>query len=105
MEARVNPALARELSDILSEHTLREELACEGPLLVAARMLSGAAEHEMTATTVVGVLGVDDLDAFRSLVHNIAQDFSLEATVKLKVGSFSVRFCRLHADGGVGMSG
>ena len=104
MEARVNPSFARELLDILSAQTSREKLACEGPLLVAARMLRGAAEHEMTATTVVGVLGVDDLDAFRSLVHNIAQDFGLEATFRLKVGSFSVRFCRLHADG-VGMSG
>jgi poly(3-hydroxybutyrate) depolymerase len=92
MEARVNPSLARELADILSGSSARQELASEGPLLVAARMLSRAADHEMTATTVVGVLGRDDVDAFRALVHNIAQEFGLEATVKLKEGSFSVRF-------------
>jgi len=99
MEARVNPSLARELSDILSGSGTDQELACEGPLLVAARMLSHAADYEMTATTVVGVLGPDDVDAFRSLVHNIVQEFGLEATVKLNVGSFSVRFYRPETDG------
>jgi len=99
MEARVNPSLARELADILSGSAPRNELASEGPLLVAARMLSHAADYEMTATTVVGVLGRDDVDAFRSLVHNIVQEFGLEATVKLKVGSFSVRFYRPEIDG------
>jgi hypothetical protein len=99
MEARVNPSLARELADILSGSGEHQELACEGPLLVAARMLSHATDDEMTATTVVGVLGSDDLDAFRSLVHGIVQEFGLEATVKPKVGSFSVRFNRPETDG------
>src|SRR5437773_10456169 len=88
MEARVNPSLARELADILSGSTPRNELASEGPLLVAARMLSRAADHEMTVTTVVTVLGRDDLDAFRALVHDIAQEFGLEAKVKLKAARF-----------------
>ena len=65
MEARVNPSLARELADILSGSTPRNELASEGPLLVAARMLSHAADYEMTATTVVGVLGRDDVDVLK----------------------------------------
>ena len=99
VEADINPSLARELAEILSEPRVRDGLACDGPLLVAARLLSGAARYEMTATTVVGVLGRDDMDAFDSLVNTIAQDFGLEATVKLKVGSFSVRFSRPPADG------
>jgi hypothetical protein len=94
MEARLNPFLARDLADILREPTPRDELVNEGPLIVAARMLSRAAESEMTATTVVGVLGCDDAHALRSLVQNIADEFGLEATIKLKVGSFSVRFSR-----------
>jgi hypothetical protein len=44
-------------------------------------------------------LGDDDIDAFRALVQEIAQDFDLEASVKLKPGSFSIRFSRAHADG------
>ena len=99
MEARVNASLARELADILSGSGADPELACEGPLLVAARMLSHAADYEMTATTVVGVLGHDDVDALRSLVHTIVQEFGLEATVKLNVGSYSVRLYRPETDG------
>jgi hypothetical protein len=95
----MNPTLARELADILREPTPQNKLVCEGPLLVAARTLSRAADFEMTATTVVGVLGRDDVDVFRALVHNIGQEFGLEAAVKLKASSFSVRFSRLPADG------
>jgi hypothetical protein len=100
MEARNSPSLARELADILSGSSARQELASEGPLLVAARMLSRATEDEMTATTVVGVLGHDDVHSFCTLVHNIAQDAGLEATIKLNGGSFSVRFHRPVSDGG-----
>jgi hypothetical protein len=95
----VNPSLDRQVEDILNGSSPRRALASEAPLRVAARMLSGATAYEMTATTVVGVLGSDDLDAFRALVHNIVQEFGLEATVKLKVGSFSVRFYRPETDG------
>ena len=94
MEARLNPFLARDLADILREPTPRDTLVNEGPLLVAAHMLSHAAEYEMTATTVVGVLGRDDAHALRSLIQDIADEFGLAATIKLKVGSFSVRFSR-----------
>jgi hypothetical protein len=66
-------------------------------------MLSCAADYEMTATTVVGVLGRDDIDAFRALVQKITEDFDLAATVKMKLGSFSVRFSHPPADG-MGMS-
>jgi hypothetical protein len=52
----------------------------------------------MTATTVVGVLGRDDLEAVRALVHDIADEYGLDATVTVKVGSFSVRFERFVSD-------
>jgi hypothetical protein len=101
MEARLNPTLALQVTDILDQRPRRRELACEGALVVAARMLSGAAEYAMTATTVVGVLGGDDIDEFRSLVQDIAEEFDLDAEVRLKMGSFSVRFARLPDRGGV----
>src|SRR5438093_10792739 len=95
MEARINPTLALQVTDILEADTRTPELACQGALVVAARMLGGAVEDAMTATTVVGVLGHDDVDEFRSLVQDIAEEFGLDAEVRLKTGSFSVRFSRL----------
>jgi hypothetical protein len=53
----------------------------------------------MRATTVVGVLGRDDVSAFRALVREIADDYGLDASVTLNVGSFSVRFTRDQIDG------
>jgi hypothetical protein len=94
----VNPSLARDLEGILKKPAAHVELASESLLRVAASMLSRAPTHEMTATTVVGVLGRDDVEAFRALVHDIADEYGLDATVTLKVGSFSVRFERLVSD-------
>jgi len=88
----MNPALLREVNTILRQPAAPVRLNAEGPLVVAASMLRSAAPHEMTATTVVGVLGRDDVDAFRSLVADISEEYGLEATVKVQVGSFSVRF-------------
>jgi hypothetical protein len=48
----------------------------------------------MTATTVVGVLGCDDVDAFRSLVSEISEEYGVEATMRIQLGSYSVRFSR-----------
>ena len=90
----MNPSLPRQLDHILNKPAPDAELANEAPLVVAARTLSHAADYEMTATTVVGVLGRDDVDAFRSRVRMIADEYGLRATVTIKVGSFSVRFER-----------
>jgi hypothetical protein len=57
-------------------------------------MLSNAQSHEVTATTVVGILGRDDAAAFEALVADIAEDFGLETRIQMHVGSFSVRFSR-----------
>jgi hypothetical protein len=98
MEARVNPTFALQLTDILAGPVPHAELASQAALVVAARMLSDAGEYAMTATTVIGVLGCDDADEFRSLVQDIAEEFGLDASVTLKRGSYSVRFSRLPAN-------
>jgi hypothetical protein len=67
-------------------------LQSEAQLRVAATMLSRAAPGEVSAITVVGVLGQDDLDAFYALVAQIEAELDLDAQVTLHVGSFSVRF-------------
>ena len=94
----MNPSLARDLEGILNKSAARVELASESPLRVAASMLSRAPTHEMAATTVVGVLGRDEVEAFRALVRDIADEYGLAATVTVKVGSFSVRFERFLSD-------
>src|ERR1700682_58405 len=90
----MNPTLVREIETIVQGPAAPGRLTGERPLLVAAHMLSAARPHEMTATTVVGVLGRDDIDAFRSLVACITEECGLEATVKISGGSFSVRLSR-----------
>ena len=61
---------------------------------VAAATLTSAPSDEVTATTVVGILGKDDVSAFEALVGDIAAEFGLESRIRLRVGSFSVRFKR-----------
>lgn len=69
-------------------------LECQGSLRVAAAMLSRARSDEMMATTVVGILGRDDVPAVEALVASIAQEFGLESSMRTRIGSFSVRFSR-----------
>jgi hypothetical protein len=90
----MNPALQRQIETIFQVPSAPAKLKAAAPLEVASRMLSSAAPHEMTATTVVGVLGRDDADAFHSLVADISAEYGLKATVKLQQGSYSVRFSR-----------
>jgi hypothetical protein len=70
----------------------RAALQSEAQLRVAAAILSHAQPGEVSAITVVGVLGHDDLDAFNALVAQIEDELDLDALVTLGVGSFSVRF-------------
>jgi hypothetical protein len=71
-------------------------LQSEAQLRVAANTLSHAPPGEVSAITVVGVLGQDDVYAFYALVTQIEAKLDLDAQVALHVGSFSVRFSR-HA--------
>jgi hypothetical protein len=87
-------AVADRILESLVERASVVHLACEGPLRVAAGILSRAASDEISATTVVGVLGADDVQAFKALVAEIVDEFGFDARVRLHVGSFSVRFSR-----------
>lgn len=86
--------VAERILETLAEPVSVVHLACEGPLRVAASTLSRAASDEISATTVVGVLGADDVPAFKALVAQIVDEFGFDAGVRLHVGSFSVRFSR-----------
>jgi hypothetical protein len=86
--------LTEQLDEIVRTSANRPALECESQLRVAAAMLSQAAPDGITATTVVGVLGLDDLHAFTALVAEIANKDDLDARIRLHVGSFSVRFSR-----------
>jgi hypothetical protein len=90
----MNSRLASQLQEILNEPQPHPELLSEKPLRVAASMLGRAPVHQMTATTVVGALGREDVDAFCGLVQEIAAEYELDATITFHVGSFSVRFER-----------
>ena len=90
----MNPTLLDEIETIFQAPPAPAKFNCAAPLEIAASMLSSAAAHEMSATTVVGVLGYDDVDAFHSLVADISAVYGLTATVKLQQGSYSVRFSR-----------
>ncbi len=72
----------------------RRGLACEPQLRVAAATLSRAPADEITAATVVGILGADDLSSFARLIGELADQYGLEASTEMTVGSFSVRFTR-----------
>ena len=82
------------LDDLLGRRTSCDELACEGSIRVAAATLSHAPSGTITTTTVVGVLGRDDLSAFRQLVTDVAAEYGLHASTTINVGSFAVRFGR-----------
>ena len=90
----MHPTLLRDIETMFQAPPTPAKLKAAAPLEIASRMLSSAAPHEMRATTVVGVLGRDDADAFRSLVADISEAYGLDSTVTLQQGSYSVRFSR-----------
>ena len=94
----MNQVLVRDLHEALGPQTAGQcaGLGCEASLRVAAATLSRTRSREVTATTVVGVLGHDDRDALEALVADIAEEFGLESRMRVNVGSFSVRFSRME---------
>jgi hypothetical protein len=88
--------LAHQLDEVVgrNQHGGCTGLGCESPLRIAAATLSCSSSDEVTATTVVGVLGRDDAPAMEALVAGIAAEFGLESRIRTNVGSFSVRFSR-----------
>jgi hypothetical protein len=97
----LNQLLARQIHEAIAPRQPGRcsELECERSLRVAAATLSGAQSDEITATTVVGTLGRDDVAAVEALVAAIAREFGLESRVRTNVGSYSVRFSRTVQEG------
>ena len=93
--------LTKQLDEIVQTLASRPALQSESQLRAAAAMLSHAAPDGIAATTVAGVLALDDLHAFTALVADIANKGDLDARIRLHVGSFSVRFSRRTASPGV----
>jgi hypothetical protein len=93
----MNHLLANQVDTELAPPVRDARLASESQLRIGAGTLSGAAVDDITATTVVGVLGADNIRGFEALVADIADEFDLDANVRFHVGSFSVRFSRRPA--------
>jgi hypothetical protein len=90
----VNQLLNRQISEAIGGDASPNGLACERSVRVAAATLGNAPRSDVSSTMVVGVLGPDDEDSFRQMVEAIAHENRLDATIKLRGGSFSVRFAR-----------
>jgi hypothetical protein len=90
----MNDLLTQQLEEVLRHAAGSRGLACEGQLRAAAGTLSRAASADISATTVVGALGADDVSQFDALVASIADEYNLDVRVHHQVGAFSVRFTR-----------
>jgi hypothetical protein len=90
----MNQMLASQIEEVVGKGQLGgcTGLGCESALRVAAGTLSSATSDEITAATVVGIVGHDDASAIEALAAEIATEFGLECRVRMYVGSFSVRF-------------
>ena len=86
--------LAQQLDEVLGQANVRAGLACAGPLRVGAATLSRAEADDVTATTVVSAIGLDDREALEALAAEIAAEYDLDADVSFGATSFSVRFSR-----------
>ena len=90
----MNTPRAQQLGDLLRAPAPARDVLHDGPLRVAAGTLQRSTADEVTATTVVGIVGADDLPAFRELVQRIARECGLDAHIGLRGDAFSVRFSR-----------
>ena len=89
----MNNLLQEQLDEVLTLCASRATLACERALRVGAKTLYRAALGEITATTVVCNLAIDQIAALESLAAEIANEYGLEATMRQQQsGSWSVRF-------------
>jgi hypothetical protein len=91
----MNKMLATQLDEALCRPAERTRLDFKSPLRVGATTLISS-DGEITATTVLGVVGADDIQPFKKVVADIADEFELDARIYFGVGSFSVRFTRQH---------
>jgi hypothetical protein len=96
----MNDLLTKQLHAVLAEPALVEGLNSESSLRISAATLLRADSDEISATTAVGVLGRDDVDAFKAMVAEICDEFGLDARVRIHGGTFSVRFTRRPTEPG-----
>jgi len=92
----MNQVLARQIEEAVgsTQDGTCVGLRCEAQLRIAAATVADAPAGLITATTVIGVLGQDDVPAVEAMVAEIADEFLLEADLRVHLGSFSARFCR-----------
>jgi len=97
----MNQLLARQIEEAVGANRdgPASGLGNEAQLRIAAATVGDAPPGLITATTFVGVLGLDDAAAVESLVADIAREFGLESRIRMHVGSFSVRFSRIDQKG------
>jgi len=88
--ARVAPGSVGVLDSPLAAH----KYPGEPTLRAAASTVANARPQEISATRVTGVLGLDDLAAFEVLVARLADEYEVDASVRVEDGTFAVRFSR-----------
>jgi hypothetical protein len=82
----------RQANEVLARTAGRTVLACEGSLRVGAATLCNSAAGDVTATIVVCYVDSVGVEHLEELVAQIADEFGLEATIRQRHGSSSVRF-------------
>ena len=90
----MNTLLANQLGELVNAPSGARDVLYEHTMRVAAGTLRRSDPDEVSATTVVGVVGADDMAAFESLVYRIAEDSGVEPQIRLRGDVFSVRFSR-----------
>ena len=84
--------LHRQLEELLSDTPNRTGLKFENALRVGAATLCRGDWSQITATTVVCEVAPDEVEAFESLVVEIAEEYGFDASIRQNAGSNSVRF-------------
>jgi len=93
----MNTLLANQLGELLAPPVHPRDVLYESQMRVAAGTLQQASVDVVTATTVVGIVGAEDRAAFEALAHRIADECGVEARIRWRDQSFSVRFNRQPA--------
>ena len=88
----VNNLLYQQLDELLGNAPDRSGLKFEGALRVGAGTLCRGGWGQITATTVVCDVAGDEIEAFHSLVAEIVEEYGLEASIRERAESYSVRF-------------
>src|SRR5262245_4705684 len=81
-----------QLAELHPEPAVPHYALYESPVRVAVGTLQRATVDEVRATTVIGTVGADDRTAFESLVQRVADDSRVQAQIRWREQSFSVRF-------------